>query len=845
MPRRPVSSTYRLQLRGPGADPQGRAFTFADVENIVPYLASLGISHLYLSPILTAPPDSPHNYNVTDPTSINPALGGRDGFEHLAHTAHRHGLGIIIDIVPNHVGIDTPRTNAWWWDVLTYGPTSRFNPYFDIDWTPDNGTNGRLGIPVLAHPDDVDLLRIVPVDDTNRPATADGTGPAVTHMLAYYDNLYPIRPGTEFANDGTLDSPHNIHTRQHYQLRYWRDGVIGYRRFFSVNGLAGIRQENPVVFEHTHRVLRELIAADLVDGVRVDHPDGLADPFNYLCRLRTLVGDHRLLLVEKILGHAEPLDPRLDVDGTTGYDALREFDGVFVSRRSEAALGQLAFDYTGSRWDHEELAAAEATAKVDVAHRELGAEVRRLARAIRKDNWSTGGDDVTDEQLVDTLTTIIGEMPVYRADYQSLSRTTATVIQKAASTRPSQIRAIDLIAAGLLSYGEAWVRFAQVCGAVMAKGVEDKTFYRASRLVALQEVGGAPDCFGLSLAEFHLLQAERAGLWPRTMTTLTTHDTKRSEDTRARIIEITEVPGDFADLLRTLDELAPCPNRATGHFLIQNIIGAWSTHGMTPTVTARLHEYATKAMREAAIGTTWVDVDDEFERSIHAWIDLVCTGPAGAAIDMFVHKIAAASRIIGLGRKALQLLAPGIPDVYQGTEFPDHSLVDPDNRQFVDYAARQHALSLVLDNPGWGAHVTAPDGPVVGDVPTVSDSQLRKMAVVAAALAVRRERPYSFVGGHYLPVFAQGPAGRFLVAFGRGARRDDVDVIVAATRHPIGLAAHGGWGETTLTFPCGRWTDRLTGARWESTVPLSDLFATHPYGIFVRDTASVPHETAR
>lgn len=399
---------------------------------------------------------------------------------------------------------------------------------------------------------------------------------------------------------------------------YWRDGVINYRRFFSINGLAGLRQEDPVVFEHSHRILNQLIAANIIDGVRVDHPDGLADPFNYLKQLRKLIGEDRWLLVEKILGVTEPLDPRLTVDGTTGYDALRELDGVFVHRPAVGTMGELALDMTGSKWDAEAFDNAEYELKSEVAGQELAAEVRRLARAIRSDNWSTSGEAVSDEELRDTLIELIAAMPVYRADYESLSRVTSTVIAQMIIRYPERADALDLIATALISRGEANVRFAQVCGAVMAKGVEDTAFYRGSRLVSLQEVGGAPDRFGVSPAEFHLLQAERARLWPKAMTTLTTHDTKRGEDVRSRISCITESAERFAELCDGIEYT----DGGTCHFLLQNMIGVWPVDGnVSDELRERLHAYAEKAMREAGVHTTWFDVNEEFETSIHQWID--------------------------------------------------------------------------------------------------------------------------------------------------------------------------------------------------------------------------------
>lgn len=771
-----MSATYRLQLRGPGNSP-AEAFTFADATKRIPYLARLGVTHLYLSPIMAAPAESTHGYDVTDPTQINPELGGMEGFKQLAEAAHEAGLKVLIDIVPNHVGVETPKLNPWWWDVLARGKDSEFVGYFDIDFSADNGAEGRIGLPVLGSPEDVNALEV----------SGD--------ELVYYEHRFPIAEGTNYG------TPQEIHDRQHYKLMFWRDGIINYRRFFSINGLAGIRQEDPVVFEHWHRVLNQLLAADLVDGVRVDHPDGLANPFEYLKKLRKLIGNERLLLVEKILGVDEPLDPRLGVDGTTGYDALREFDGVFIHRPAEQILGDLAAKHTGKRWEAEDFETAEAQLKKLAATDELAAEIRRLAAAVRTDNWSAGGDSVSDEELQEVLVELIAAMPVYRADYESLSRVTSTVIAEKMMQRPEWQDALDLVATALISRSEANTRFAQVCGAVMAKGVEDTAFYRGSRLVSLQEVGGAPDRFGVSPAEFHLLQAERARLWPFSMTTLTTHDTKRGEDVRSRITTLTEFPTEFARLV----EKIPYVDGVTCHFLLQNIIGVWPVQGeVTEELRTRLHDYAMKAMREAGVHTTWYDVNEEFENSIHSWINEVCANHAKDLTE-FVSLIDEASITLSDSKKVLQLLAPGIPDIYQGTEvFTDH-LVDPDNRRPVDFDALEAILERVSR----------------GDIRTRDDE---RMHLVTTALRVRQQ--FNLDGAKYLPVMAAGTYERHLLGMLRGE-----DVMVLVTRRPRTVPD---WGDTTVTLPEGMWEEQLGGGMFAGTVKLATLFKNRPQAILTR-----------
>lgn len=778
--KRPITSTYRLQLRGPYADPHGREFGFAQAAELVSYLAELGVSHLYLSPIFAAAPESNHNYDVIDPTVVNPELGGIDGLRLLARAAHDAGLGLVVDIVPNHLGVEVPRRNRWWWDVLKHGRASDYAHFFDIDWATDNGAGGKIALPVLGAPGDTDALKLEHIDGED--------------VLTYYDHVFPLAPSSYAA---LSDDPAAVHERQHYRLMFWRDGIITYRRFFSINGLAGVRQEDEDVFNATHACLRELVGEGLIDGVRVDHPDGLTDPFGYLTRLRELIGQDTWLIVEKILAADEPLDPRLNIHGTTGYDALREFDGVFVDAGATDRLGELAREYSGSAWDADAVEAAEWELKARIAEEELAAEVRRLARAVRRDSRA----DTDLAELTEVLVALVSRMPVYRADYRSLSRVTATLIAQLAELGHNPA-ALDTVAAALAARGEAAHRFAQVCGAVMAKGVEDTLFYRACRLVALQEVGGAPGRAGVSQAEFHLLQEERASLWPRTMTALTTHDTKRSEDTRARMLEIAELPDEFARLVRDVFALTPPPDEATGYFLIQNILGAWPRDGhATQAFTQRLQAYAVKAAREADRLTSWYDNDDAFEAELTGWVARLTDGPATALLADFARELDRGGVAVSLARKLLQLVGPGVPDTYQGTEFLDFSLVDPDNRRFVDYQAL-------------GAGEGAPE-------------DADKQRIVRAAMHLRRERPQLFLEGGYRAIFAAGPAREHAVGMVR-TLDDAPQVIAVATRTPLALERAGGWRGTTLTLPEGTWTDRLTGREYSGTVEMAQLCAELP-----------------
>lgn len=760
----PVLSTYRLQLRG---ESSGFAFTLADAEALLDYLDGLGVSHLYLSPILTATSGSSHGYDVTDPTTVSAELGGADGLARLSAAARARGMGIIVDIVPNHMGIDAPRQNSWWWDVLKNGRSSPYATYFDIDWDLDD--DGRIVLPVLGTDEDAAGL------------TVDGD------LLRLGDLAFPIAPGTA-AGTGP-----EVHGRQHYRLVGWRNGVCGYRRFFSITSLAGLRQEDRAVFDATHAEVGRWFAEGLVDGLRVDHPDGLSDPCGYLAWLRELTGPAAWIVVEKILGVDEALEPTLPVAGTTGYDVLREIGGVFVDPTGAPALtalvGSAGVDY-GAMPDM--LAELKIRATTDT----LASELRRLRRSI----VAVAGAD--HPLLPDAVATLLTHIGVYRSDYPGLVALLPTALAETETAAPQLGPALQVLAAALARGGEPATRLQQLCGAVTAKAVEDCAFYRDPRLVSLNEVGGEPHRFGVGAAEFHHRAATRARLWPQAMTTLTTHDTKRGEDVRARIAVLSQVPSLWTEFVARWEIAAPSPDPATGRFLWQNIFGVWPVNGaVTGELRDRLHRYAEKAIREAAWHTSWNDPDAEFEQAVHRWLDTVLDGPVAGQLTGLVAQLNPHAASDALGQKLLALTVPGIPDVYQGTELWDDSLVDPDNRRPVDYAARRAGLQA-LEHP--------------------------KIRVVTTALRVRREHPHAFLQGDYVPVLADGDAAEHVLAFRRGA-----DIVVAVTRWTVRLAETG-WGNTVLPLPDGTWKDTLTGAVADGPTSAAQLFADLPVVLLER-----------
>ncbi|HTZ12652.1 MAG TPA: malto-oligosyltrehalose synthase [Mycobacterium sp.] len=759
----PVLSTYRLQLRG---ESSGFGFTFADAENILDYLAELGVSHLYLSPILTPVAGSAHGYDVTDPTTVSSELGGAEGLARLSAAARNRGLGLIVDIVPNHVGVDKPEQNPWWWDVLRHGRSSAYAKYFDIDW---DLADGRIVLPVLGSDDDVADL------------TVDGD------LLRLGGLAFPIAPGTG-AGTGT-----QVHDRQHYQLIGWKRGICGYRRFFSITSLAGLRQEDRSVFDASHAEVARWFAEGLVDGVRIDHPDGLSDPTGYLRWLRELTGPDAWIVIEKILAVDEALEPTLPIAGTTGYDVLREVGGLFIDPTGEPALTAL---YESSGVDYRSTPALLRDLKATVATSTLGSEMARLRRTVA----ATAGTD--HPQLPDAVTTLLGHIDVYRSDYRGLAALMPTALAETESAAPHLRLPLQLLAAALAAGGEPDTRLQQLCGAVTAKSVEDCLFYRDARLVSLNEVGGEPQRFGVGAAEFHQAAATRARLWPQAMATLTTHDTKRGEDVRARIGVLSQVPSLWAEFVARWEVLAPSPDQATGLFLWQNIFGVWPPDGnVTDRLRDRLHSYAEKAIREAASHTTWNDPDTEFESAVHGWLDDVLNGPVAVQLTELVSQLLPHAENDALGQKLLALTVPGVPDIYQGTELWDDSLVDPDNRRPVDYAVRRQALKSLQ-------HI--------------------KIRVVAAALQLRRAHPDSFLRGGYHPVLATGAAAGHMIAFRRG-----VDVLVAVTRWTVHLEQTG-WGDTAVELPDGSWTNALTGAVITGAVPADELFAELPVALLER-----------
>lgn len=829
------TSTYRFQLQ---AD-----FTFDDAAEHLPYLASLGVTHMFCSPILQATPGSTHGYDVVDHSSISEECGGEEGFRRMVAAARENGLGIIVDVVPNHMAVPTPLwLNRALWDVLRSGAHSEYAGWFDIDLT----RSRAILMPVLGRRIGEELadgaIRVETRSIRNRRE----------HVVVYHDHVFPVRPGTE---DLPLDE---LLEKQWYRLAYWKVGneELNYRRFFDVDTLAAIRVEDQSVFDASHAKLLALFHEGLIDGFRIDHPDGLATPRGYLRQLHQATGGC-WVVVEKILEPHEQLPSGSRCAGTTGYDALLRVEGLFHDPNQLPRLNDLweRIADTSEGWFGQILLQA----KEEVVQTMLFAEVNRLtslAVAICESDLRL--HDHTRRNLDRAISRLLIQMDRYRAYLEPglpANDAEVAVVQEAADrARPEldedEQATLDLVVAlacGLDPTGdgggpetlppvtahpvttelpdqaqgvaalraEFMVRFAQTCGPVMAKSKEDTAFYRWNRFVAVNEVGSEPTVVGISPDAFHDFCEQQGINWPTTMTTLSTHDTKRSEDVRARLAALLEHAKAWEACVAEL-RAATEANRSP---LVDGAteILVWQTIAATRPITAeRIDGYLTKAMREAKRHTTWTAPDEVYEQAV---LDLAHTGLTDercvAALDAFDEATAETMRVDVLGAKLLQLTMPGVPDVYQGCEIVDLSLVDPDNRRPVDLAKRA-ALLEELDG---------------GAAPDSLDAE--KLLVTSRALRVRREHAEAFRGTQatYSPVpTTSGHA----VAFARGLRDSGAVAVAVATRLPSLLAERGGWGEHQIILPEGRFRCALTGTEIDGGAQLlSDVLGDLPVALLV------------
>jgi (1->4)-alpha-D-glucan 1-alpha-D-glucosylmutase len=875
------ASTYRLQLH--------KGFTFDDAAGVVDYLKALGVSHVYCSPYLQAAPGSMHGYDVVDHRSVNEELGGAEGHERFCQKLNEVGLGQILDIVPNHMSLG--EQNRYWWDVLENGTSSRYASFFDIDWnSAEDRLRGKVLVPIL--PDQYGRvlsdggIRVVHKGSRFRVEAAGETLPvapesvfvilnkAADHVrsdtLNFLAASYARLPSPEMWDRRTVLARHRdkavLHSllerlcaedlgiceaidrglaefnqnpdaldaflnQQHYRLAYWKtaDQQIGYRRFFDVNTLIGLRVEREYVFDETHALIVKWLKQGLLDGVRIDHPDGLRDPLQYCQRLRDCAPD-AWIVGEKILEPGEFLRESWPIQGTSGYDFLNTAMSVLVRPEGLRALGRAYEKFTHEPTHFPTIAHDK---KLAVTQEALGSDVNRLAN-IFVDICESHREqrDFTRAEVRRAIREVAACFSVYRTyvipDREEITDEDRHVIECATKCAKDNRTDIDGALFDFMrdvlqlkvkgtAESEFVYRFQQFTSPVMAKGVEDTAFYCYNRLTGMNEVGANPACDGLTVAQFHEYNETMQRTHPETMTTLSTHDTKRSDDVRARLAVLTEVQKDFAQAVKRWSKrnrqyrTGEFPDRGTEWFLYQTMVGAW------PIDATRLKEYMQKAMREAKVHTSWMSNDEKYEGALNAFIDATI-GDADfvAELEGFVNSILYAGRLNSLAQTLLKYTSPGVPDLYQGSELWDLSLVDPDNRRPVDYEERRKLLENMktLD---------------ASSMMTRMDEGLPKLWVIHQALHVRAEHRDWFDGNAaYIAMRARGPKAEHVMAHQRGE-----NVIAIVPR--LWMTLKNDWEDTHLSLPHGQWLNQMTQERIEGgEKKLAELLKVFPVALLTR-----------
>ncbi|HSO59539.1 MAG TPA: malto-oligosyltrehalose synthase [Desulfobacterales bacterium] len=869
-------ATYRLQL--------GPDLPFEKVCDLLPYFRDLGITHLYLSPCLKATAGSTHGYDVVDPAEVNPHLGGREGFERLCGAAAEIGVGLVLDIVPNHMAA-AGRQNPWWWGVLANGRHSGHAAFFDIRWDhPDPSLRGKVLLPVLG--DEItrclasrqiqlrrrgaeicvayfehefplsarslrELLQAAPRASSNRvltrfaetlqadtpqggAASAGGRPPpdrTLTNLSAMDDAAAAALDAAITALNADPVRLERILDLQYYRLAFWRHAnrELNYRRFFDIHQLAGVSVEREEVFAATHELILRWVNEGRIDGLRVDHPDGLRDPTSYLKRLRTAAG-RAWIVVEKILEPGESLAPEWPVDGTTGYDFLNRVSGLFVDSRSEQLLSDFYGEFTGQSTDYQEVVHAK---KLLVLGRLFGSELSHLADLLEESRRRYPGPAVLGrEDARRVLAELIACFPVYRTyirpDTGSVGARDQAVVGEALTTamhrQPDIGRdAWRLIEDALLlkhtgqAESEFVLRFQQLTGPVMAKGAEDTSFYCFNRMICLNEVGGNPGEFGTAPDAFHAFCGRIQAEWPQTMLASATHDTKRGEDTRLRIGLLSEVPQRWVAAVRRWSHMnarfrrGGFPDANTEYFFYQALAGAW------PIGCDRLGSAMLKAAKEAKVHTSWTDPDPAFEEALRAFVVEVL-GHADFTTDLaaFLEPLAWPAVVASLSQTLIKCTAPGVPDIYQGSELWDLNLMDPDNRRPVDFELRRRLLTEIDTLP-------------VSEILDRHAEGLPKLFLLQRVLSARRRFAEAFGRkGDYRPLAAEGERSGHLVAYMRGGQ-----AVTLAPRRVVDL--NGDWRNTVVELPAGTWKNVFSGERFSSgPQELARMLECFPVALLVR-----------
>lgn len=867
-----MNATYRLQLTPD--------FGFGEAEALIPYLDRLGVSHLYLSPITEARPGSTHGYDVTDHNQIREAFGGREAFESLRETAMEAGLGLVLDFVPNHAGVGP--TNEEWQDVLAYGQHSTYAHHFDVDWNPlKPELRGKILLPFLG--------------DTYGTVLDDGEIGLSYHdgrfYATYYEHRFALSPRTysqvldallprfertdacfdlqdlrdafdELDSDareraealcrrldavdvsfdaealeGVLDRTalHELLEEQHWRLAYWKMGgrEINYRRFFTINDLVGLRMEDEDVFWTTHRLLGELLAEEGVDGVRIDHVDGLFDPHEYLDHLRDLGADR--IWVEKILAPSETLPEDWPVEGTTGYDFLNDAMGALLHAETEEALRR-TYRRAGPEASRYETTVYRS--KLLVIEQMLSSELARLAYELdRLSEADYHTRDVPLGALREALKEIVAAIDRYRTFLPYESDTAREVVEQAVhralqrnpAAEPTVYRFVEHAILGelrkdLRDAQQAWVsRLQQYSGPVAAKGIEDTALYRYVALAALNEVGGEPESFGVHDHAVHARNRFRAREYPEALVTTATHDHKRGADTRMRLLAIAEMPDRWSEVVQELGVIGEQyrgpygPSANDAYLFYQTLAALWcDEHGKPRDTEARealidrLEAYAEKAAREAKQQTSWINPNTDYEEDLKAFVRGVTTdSETPEVLDDFALHLAEAGFANRLSQLAMKCTVPGVPDVYRGTELADLSLVDPDNRRPVNWAGRRATLddlAPLIDEPNVDSVRSLFDGP----------DPRAYLYLTARLLRWRRAHPDLVAAEHYVDLSPKGSGADDWLAFGRftGPEADPgAALLTVVSRYPLTRDPDA---PAALPLPdalTGRtWTDVLTGA---------------------------------
>ncbi len=900
-------ATYRLQFHA--------GFTFRRAAELVPYLARLGICHVYASPFFRAAPGSLHGYDVCDHNELNPEVGTRADFEAFSAELKANGLGLIVDFVPNHMGIEHA-LNPWWRDVLENGPSSPHASFFDIDWHPlKRELENKVLLPVLGDQYGRVLesggLRVefeggdfvLRCGDFTLPLAPRTTLPLLRRVLALLplppkelegiiDAIAHVPPGTarerrlvrerlarlcvespevadairraleewhDPADAARFDRLDALIGEQAYRLSSWRVAgeEINYRRFFDVNTLAAIRMELPEVFDATHRLLFELIDAGHVCGVRIDHIDGLAFPREYLERLRERVGDGVCVLVEKILGPDETLRADWPVQGTTGYEFANDITQLLAPPQGVREIATAYEKFLGFRLDWREVAYRS---KKLVMLASMASEVNALGQLLNRISESHRWyRDFTLNALTGAVREVIACFPVYRTYLDpaaAADESDVRVVGRAIALARKRNRSLERTVFEFLRdvlippkenahpVDEALrrsfvLKFQQITGPVAAKGIEDTAFYVFNRLVALNEVGGEPAAGGASIESFHRQNAARLAEHPHGLLATSTHDTKRSEDVRARIAALSEMPGEWSRAVRrwhTMNrkhrreidgEIAPDANEE--YLIYQTLLGAWPVEGITrhnrAEFTARIQDYMVKAMHEAKVNSSWVEPNAAWDEAVREFIAAILARGAGNRFPQrlapFAARIAEVGAMNSLAQTVLKLTSPGVPDFYQGSELWDFSLVDPDNRRPVNYKLRQEQFATL-------AHASSQDL-----LANWRDGRI-KMFAIQRLLALRKETPELFTSGTYTGIAAHGAHADKVIAFER--RSGSRALLVVVPRHtatlgfpPLGAA----WADTHIVPPTPTlWRDIFTAREHSGeTLTLSSILADLPFAV--------------